>query len=123
MSCTRPSPLPANDRSTAVIVKVRPYDPTNPADPNHPQNSKRQDPPTVQVRATATSDGSVDPNPGDNSAYRLTAFGDGAFRIAGGGSGCAMGQEASQSSLWGLSAAAAMLLLGLSRSRRRSTQA
>jgi uncharacterized repeat protein (TIGR01451 family) len=123
VSCTRPTPLPANDRSTAVKVTVRPYDPANPADPNHPQNSKRQDPPTVQVRATATSDGAEDPNPGDNSAYRLTAFGDGMFRIAGGGSGCAMGQEGSQSSLWALSAAAVVLLVGLSRARRRSAQA
>ena len=124
VSCVHPSPIPANERTTAVTVTVKPYDPANPADPNHPQNSKRSDPPTVQVHATATSDGSVDPNPGDNSAYRLTVFGDGAYRIAGGGSGCAMGQEGSQSSLWALSAAAAaMLLLGLSRSRRRADQA
>ncbi len=123
VSCIHPSPIPANDRSTAVTVKVKPYDPANPADPNHPQNAKRPDPPTVQVHATATSDSAQDPNPGDNSAYRLTAFGDGVFRIAGGGSGCAMGQESSQSSLWGLAAAASVLLLALSRTRRRATQA
>lgn len=120
VSCIHPSPIPANERGTAVTVTVKPYDPANPADPNHPQNAKRQDPPTVQVRATATSDGSQDPNPGDNTAYRLTLFGDGLYRVAGGGSGCAMGQEASQSSLWGLAAAAAVLLLAVSRTRRRA---
>lgn len=119
VACVHPSPLNPNEPTTAVIVTVKPYDPANPADPNHPQNAKRQDPPTVQVHATVGSDGSQDPNPGDNSAYVLTAFGDGEFRVAGGGCGCTVGAESSHSSLWGLSAAALVLLLGLARSRRR----
>ncbi len=119
ISCVHPSPLAPNERGTAVTVNVKPYDPANPADPNHPQNAKRQDPPLVQVHVTAGSDGSQDPNPANNTVYVLTGFGDGTYRIAGGGCGCTVGGEHSHSPWWGLSAAAVMLLLGLARARRR----
>ena len=119
VKCTHPSPLDPNMRQPAVTVVVKPYDPANTADPNNPSNPNHIDPPSVQVHATVGSDGSVDPNPADNSAYRLTSFGDGLYRLAGGGTSCAMGQNPSQSSAWAIFAAAMMMGAGLLRSRRR----
>jgi hypothetical protein len=100
-------------------VVVKPYDPANIGDPNNPANPNHTDPPTVQVHVTVGSDGSVDPNPADNSAYLLTPFGDGLYRIAGGGASCAMGQNPSRSSAWAMLAASMMLVAGLLRARRR----
>lgn len=123
VSCIRPSPLDPNTRTPAVTVTIKPYDPANPSDPNHPSNPDRKDPPTVQVHVTVRSDGSQDANPADNEAYLLTPFGDGAYRIAGGGTSCAMGRE-SFSSGWALLAASlAMCALFVRARRRRGDQA
>lgn len=121
VACTRYSPLDPNERTPAVTVTVKPYDPANLGDPNNPQNPMRKDTPSVQIHVTASSDGATDSHPDDNSAYRLTLFGDGAYRIAGGGTSCTVSNEHSQSTVWSLGAAALVLLLGLARSRRPRT--
>ena len=76
-----------------------------------------QDPPTVTISATVASDGSMDPNPADNTVTQTIELG--VLRVAGGGLGCSTSQGGSAGSLLGLMASALLSLLGL-RLRRRN---
>ena len=115
ITCRQLNKIPPGGATPPVDIVVKPR-------PLSPNGSDENGTPTLTSQVTVSSDSSVDPNPGDNTANLSTELG--LYRSAGGGFSCALASERTQASRYG--ALAVLLALGLLarslRRRSRSTQ-
>ena len=110
VTCTLSTPLPVGDAPPIkILVTPTPSSATGGGASNGPGG--------VQISVMVSSDGSTDPNPANNTYGETTSLA--AYRVAGGGFGCALVRDSAGVSMGGAALMALGMLLAMRGLRRR----